>query len=113
MNDLPMLYLSAPPESILWLAVRAVAFADMRNQSAGNVPFNIKARQYYGAALNRTRMVVHDQQNLANDRILSAILLIDNFEVLWICDSTSFFRCILTPYYVAYVLGPNRAGWSP
>jgi len=83
MHDLPMLYLSAPPDSILWLAVRAVAFADMRNESAGNVPFYIKARQHYGAALNSTRMMIHNQQDLANDRVLSAILLIDNFELMY------------------------------
>jgi hypothetical protein len=81
MHDLPMLYLSAPPDSVLWLAVRAMAFADMRGQNAGDVPFYIKARQHYGAALNRMRMIVHDQQDLADDRILSAILLIDSFEV--------------------------------
>lgn len=82
MHDLPTLYFSAPPDSILWLAVRAMAFADMRNEDAGDGPFYIKARQHYGAALNRTRMLAHNQQNLASDPILSAILLIDNFEVL-------------------------------
>lgn len=76
-----MLTLSAPPDSILWFAVRAVAFADMRNESAGDVPFYVKARRHYGDALNRMRMIVRDQQDLANDRVLSAILLIDNFEV--------------------------------
>jgi hypothetical protein len=81
MHDLPMLYLSAPPDSLLCLAVRAVAFADMRNSSAGNAPFHIKARQHYGAALNSMRIIVRDQQDLTNDSVLSAILLIDNFEV--------------------------------
>lgn len=82
MHDLPMLYLSALPDSILWLAVRAVAFADMRTESAGNTPFYIKARQHYGAALNCMRTLIANQQDLADDRVLSAILLIDNFEVL-------------------------------
>jgi hypothetical protein len=81
MHDLPMLYRSAPPDSILWLAVRAMAFADMRGEFAGSIPFYIKARQHYGAALNRMRMILHDQEDLANDRVLSAILLIDSFEV--------------------------------
>ena len=75
-----MLYLGAPPESILWLAVRAVAFADMKNESAENLPFYIKARQHYGAALNRTLVIVQDERGLAHDRILAALLLVDNFE---------------------------------
>ena len=81
MHNLPMLYLSAPPESVLWLAVKAVAFADARNEMAGNVPFRIKVWQHYGTALNRMRDVVQHREELVNDRILSAILLIDNFEV--------------------------------
>ncbi|KAF2102463.1 hypothetical protein NA57DRAFT_63397 [Rhizodiscina lignyota] len=84
MHDLPMLFLGAPPDSILWHAVRAVAFADMRNESSGDSPFYVKSRLHYGAALNRTRMILHDQQDLSNDRVLSAILLIDNFELMYL-----------------------------
>jgi hypothetical protein len=76
-----MLFHEAPRDSVLWLAVRAVAFADMRNESAGNVPFHVKARQHYGAALNKMRTVIDDQQDLGDDSVLSAMILIDNFEV--------------------------------
>lgn len=81
MHNLYPLYLSAPPGSVLWLAVRAVACADMRHEDVGDTPFHIKARQYYGAALSRLRVAAHEEQRLANDQVLAAILLIDNFEV--------------------------------
>ena len=81
MHDLPMFYLSAPRESILWLAVRAVAFADMKHASAGESSFYIMARQHYGATLNRVRAAAHEEQEMANDHVLAAILLIHNFEV--------------------------------
>jgi hypothetical protein len=82
MHDLPMLFYTAQPDSVLWHAVRALAFAGLRNQITGTTPFYIKARQQYGAALNSIRKVIDDQNDLADDRILSAMLLIDNFEVL-------------------------------
>lgn len=81
MHELPMLFQSAEPNSVLWLAIRAVAFADLREECAGDVPFRIKARRSYGAALNRMRAIINEQHNLDDDRILSAMLLIDNFEV--------------------------------
>ena len=81
MHNLYPLYLSAPPGSVLWLAVRALACADMKHESVGDTPFHIKARQYYGATLSRLRVVAHEGQKLANDQVLAAILLIDNFEV--------------------------------
>jgi hypothetical protein len=81
MHELPILFLSVPQDSVLWLAVRAVAFADIRNESTGNVSFHTKSRQHYGAALNRMRTVINDQQNLGDDKILFSMLLIDNFEV--------------------------------
>lgn len=81
MHNLYPLYLNALPGSVLWLAVRAVAWADMRHESVGDTPFNIKARQYYGAALSRLRVAAYEEQRLANDQVLAAILLIDNFEV--------------------------------
>jgi hypothetical protein len=108
MHDLPTLCLSEPPDSVLGLAVRAVAFADLRNESAGNVPFYIKAQQHYGAALNRMRMIVQNQQDLASDRILSAVLLIDNFEVL---PFYHVFHIILTFGCVANVPGANQSTW--
>jgi hypothetical protein len=85
MHDLPVLFFDTEPHSVLWLAVRAVAFADIRNESSGTIPFHIKARQHYGAALNRMRTVITDQDNLDDDRVLSAMLLIDNFEVTRDC----------------------------
>ncbi|KIW26162.1 hypothetical protein, variant [Cladophialophora immunda] len=84
MHDLYPLYLSAPPGSVLWLAVRAVACADMRHESVGDTPFHIKARQYYGAALNGLRVVAHEEHRLASDQVLAAILLIDNFEKMYL-----------------------------
>lgn len=83
MHELPMLFLSVQQDSVIWLAVRAVAFADIRNESSGNVPFHTKSRQHYGAALNRMRTVLNDQQNLGDDKILFSMLLIDNFEVFY------------------------------
>lgn len=84
MHNLPFLYAGAAPDSVLWLAVRAMAFADMRNETlVGNVdvPFHVEARQHYGAALARTRVIVGEDGGLANDEVLNAILLIDDFEV--------------------------------
>lgn len=83
MHELPMLFLSVQQDSVLWLAVRAVAFADIRNENTGNVSFHTKSRQHYGAALNRMRTVINDQQNLGDDKILFSMLLIDNFEVIY------------------------------
>lgn len=87
-----MLFHDAEHNSVLWLAVRAMAFADMRNQRAENVPFQVKARQHYGAALNGMRAVVADQQDLGDDRVLLAMLLIDNFEVVAVSSVSSVLR---------------------
>ncbi|KAF2673700.1 hypothetical protein BT63DRAFT_431674 [Microthyrium microscopicum] len=84
MHNLPALYSATQPDSVLWHAVRAVAFAEVRNQSIDNVPFNVKARQQYGAALNSVRTIVTNENDIANDRVLSAILLLDNFELLYL-----------------------------
>jgi hypothetical protein len=108
MHDLPALSLSEPPDSVLGLAVRAVAFADLRNESAGNVPFYVKAQRNYGAALNRMRTIVQNQPDLSSDRILSAVLLIDNFEVTPfypVLHSILIFGC------VANVFGANQPAW--
>ncbi|KAI9737249.1 MAG: hypothetical protein M1818_005781 [Claussenomyces sp. TS43310] len=80
MQSLSPLYFNAPPHSVLWLAVWAVACADMKHEIVGDTPFHIKARQYYGAALSRLR-VVAQEQSLVNDQVLAAILLIDDFAV--------------------------------
>ncbi len=40
MHELPMLYSSAAPDSILWHALRAMAFADMRHHYIGALPFH-------------------------------------------------------------------------
>lgn len=82
MHDLPVHFYGAQPDSLLWLAVQAMAFADMRNERAGNVSFSIKAQSQYGLALNRMRAIVDEKGDLANDSVLAAMILIDNFEVL-------------------------------
>lgn len=76
-----MLYHGAQQYSVLWLAVRAMAFADMRNERAENVPFQVKARQHYGAALTAMRAAIDGQKDLGDDGMLTAMLLIDHFEV--------------------------------
>ena len=62
--------------------MRALAFADMKNDRIGDVSFHTKARQHYGAALNRMRVNINEGQDLGSDHVLAAMLLIDNFEVL-------------------------------
>jgi len=84
MHNLHSLYSTVLPGSVLWLAVRAVAVADMRRPDGGEIPFHIKARQYYGAALVRLRDVLNEQKEVVDDHVLAALLLIDNFEV-WLC----------------------------
>jgi hypothetical protein len=81
MHDLPMLYLSAPAESVLWLVIRAMAFADMRDARTENAPFYVKARRHYGASLASMRDIANNQQNLVDDHVLAALLFIDCFEV--------------------------------
>ncbi len=81
MHDLPTLYLSAPPESALWLVIRATAFADMRDARTESAPFHIKARRHYGASLASMRNIANEEQNLTDDHVLAAILFIDCFEV--------------------------------
>ena len=81
MHYLPTLYLIAPPGSILWLAVRTLAFADLRHQRTGDSSFLTKTLEYYGAALTLLKTLADDEQSLDNGHVLAAILLIDNFEV--------------------------------
>lgn len=78
---LPMLYLSSPPQSIFWHAVRALAFADMKDPSDGEGNFTTRALDHYGAALNNLQHLVDEGQLPFDDRILTAMLLIDVFEV--------------------------------
>ena len=78
-----MLNHDAPPESVLSLAVRAVAFADTKNARNGNdIAFSVRAQRSYGAALAQMRAISDNEQELANDRVLAALLLIDCYEVL-------------------------------
>ncbi len=82
MHALPKLYYNAGPGSILWFAVRAVAFADMRDRhDSSGVSFSVKARMCYGGALEGIRAVTANSQALMDDRVLMALLLIDSFEV--------------------------------
>ena len=61
---------------------QAVAFADARNaRDAENVSLAVKSQRSYGAALARMRAIIDDQQELADDRILAALLVIDIYEV--------------------------------
>jgi hypothetical protein len=54
----------------------------MRHETSGSVPFHVKARQHYGAALDGMRAVIADgQEDLGSDSVLTAMLLVDNFEV--------------------------------
>ena len=76
-----MLYLGAPKDSVLHLAPGTVAFADMRDERDKDVPFYLKAKRNYGAALTRLREVAGDEQKMSNDRVLAALLIIDNFDV--------------------------------
>lgn len=79
---LPVLYYQSDSECILWHAVRAMAFADVKNdRTAEGVPFHIKARNRYGTALSRIRNAVQEESKLSDDRTLAALLLIDSFEV--------------------------------
>lgn len=79
MEDLPRLYYSMQPDSVLGSSVRAMAFADLKGTGGGS--FDRKARQQYGAALKSMRVVVNDQELIASDPTLYATLLMDSFEV--------------------------------
>ena len=82
MQFLPLLYEGAPPHSLLPRMIQAMAFADMgRMRNGDGVPFNIKAQRSYGLALNQVLELTHNQRELAIDRTLAALLLIDTFEV--------------------------------
>ena len=84
MYDLPTLYNSAPSESTLWHAIRAIAFADIKYERDKDVTFSYKARKSYGAALKSIRQIATDDQILLSDTILAALLLIDEFEILYL-----------------------------
>lgn len=82
MQDLPSLYSSATSGSVLWHAVRAVAFADLKGYTSE--PFAFQARQNYGGALQRMRRIAEDSNKWEEDRILAALLLIDHFETMYL-----------------------------
>lgn len=102
MHDLPAFFLDAQPDSVLWLAVRALGFADMRNESAEDAPFSTKARQHYGAALSCMRTMINEGQELGSDHVLYAILLVDNFEACLSC-----FR-LFAPPLMSYAVDVSR-----
>lgn len=83
MCDLPALFSTAQPGTVLWHAVRAVAFAGLKDCDGGS--FSLKARQSYGSALRRMRVIINDPQKLTEDRVLAALLLIDVFEKMFLC----------------------------
>ncbi|KAK4506401.1 hypothetical protein PRZ48_000131 [Zasmidium cellare] len=81
MHHLPSLYEKAAHNSVLALAVRAVAFADMKRLNNGNQEYELKGLQNYAAAITRLRTVVKEASDFDDDQILAALLLIDAFEV--------------------------------
>lgn len=111
-SDLPALYASAPEGSALWHAVRAVAFADMKNCPDGEVPFYIKARRNYGAALSRIRIAAADEQANANDRFLAALLLVDSFEVCNTLSEKRVFAITNEMIHLVDVPFPDRTSGS-
>ena len=85
MYDLHHLYQTAPNGSLLTLVVKAMAFADLKSElSTEDANFQIKARQSYGAALQRLRAMANEEQKLTNEHVLAAILLLDNFESVYL-----------------------------
>jgi hypothetical protein len=90
MPDLYSLHERIKPSSVLWLAVRAVAFADMARTNVSVYPgggaesFQTKARRHYGAALAKLRQDISDPEKMRCDCVLAALLLIDNFEVVYL-----------------------------
>lgn len=111
---LPVLYYQSNSDCILWNAVRAMAFADIKNdRSTEGVPFHIKARNSYGVALSQIREAVQSEHKLSDDRTLAALLLIDSFEVsivLYI-PLTKFGANCVKSMYLARIepLGPHIA----
>ena len=83
LQDLPLLYYSSAPASALEHAVRAVAFADTKNAQTHGRLFAVEARRHYGLALTRLREAAGEGETLTSDGNLSALLLIDTFEVEW------------------------------
>ncbi len=85
LQTLPGLYHATKQGSLLWHAVRAVAFADVGHhrgqKDAEGQTFSVKARNSYGCALHRMRNIVVDEQELVGDSSFAALMLIDCFEV--------------------------------
>jgi hypothetical protein len=88
MHDLPAMYSGASSGSLLWHAVRALAFADIaQGQSQQGRSYSIKARQSYGAALVAMRKTIGEAGRFNQDSTLAALLLVDAFEVSKPADS--------------------------
>lgn len=81
MDFLPALYHGSAADSTLWHAVRALAFADLKAPLSENVPYPVRARRSYGAALRGIRNSIANGEELATDGIFASLLLIDSFEV--------------------------------
>lgn len=83
-HDVPNLYSNANPDSILWFAARAMAFAHVNRR--GLIKDSSSALHLYGEALAGLRSLTFDGYAFANDDVLAGLLLVDAFEV-----SSSFF----------------------
>ena len=82
MHHLPILYEQATSNSTLHLAVRALAFADIKRHNSETREYELKGLHSYGAAITSLRNVVQDPANFKDDQVLAALLLIDTFETL-------------------------------
>lgn len=82
MYTLPQLYHTAQIGSLLWHAVRAIAFADVAQaRDSDGRSFAVEARRSYGEALLCMRNSVMDEDELIADSSFAALILIDCFEV--------------------------------
>lgn len=63
------------------MALEALAFAGARNSSDGAVPFAIKARLSYAAALTLVRSEIINRTSARTTEMLVSVLLLDQFEV--------------------------------
>ena len=79
--QLPLLHVKTAPHSLLWLAVRALAYAHCSEDITAAISHGETALDVYGRALSILRNAAGDPQNLQDNEVLGAILLLDNFEV--------------------------------
>lgn len=114
MHHLPMLYESAPAESVLPLVVQAVAFADRRNaRDSKNETFAVKAQRSYVAALARMRAIADNGENFADDRVLAALLLFDCYETVYLAKSDLLGTHSDAIQYVIYARGMDQLYHHP